>query len=267
MPIRVSSASSVRSCGEPLLRVSRSRRSWRAPARGGRRASRPSASDAGEHLLELRGGAAPRAARPRRSGRARVAPRSRRGSRRRNRARGDNRRHLGHGRLSHEPLARRRLRLQDRAGRSPGAARRASPTRRPGRAGRLGDRRRRGRLPGERRARAGPDGRLLHADRRRPLRLRPDRGRERGLRRLRDGRPARHGPQPGRVLARAARSRGARRDPARRRRDRGGGGRSRSSAAIRSTIRSRSTGSRSPASPIPSASSATRPRGRETACS
>ena len=37
---------------------------------------------------------------------------------------------------------------------------------------------------------ARPDGRFLHADRRRPVHLRPDRRRQRAERRLRDGRPA-----------------------------------------------------------------------------
>ena len=43
-------------------------------------------------------------------------------------------------------------------------------------------------VPPARRPRARPDGRLLHADRRRPLRLRPHRGDQRAVRRLRDGR-------------------------------------------------------------------------------
>ena len=82
----------------------------------------------------------------------------------------------------------RRLSEQSRLGR-PGAgpASLASPDG-PERAGRLRDQRRRRRLPISRRSGARPDGRLLHADRRRSVRFRPDRGDERAQRRLRDGR-------------------------------------------------------------------------------
>ena len=45
-------------------------------------------------------------------------------------------------------------------------------------------------VPAERRASARPDGRLLHADRRRSVHLRSNRRRQRAERRLRDGRPA-----------------------------------------------------------------------------
>ena len=61
------------------------------------------------------------------------------------------------------------------------------------------------------------DDRLLHADRRRPLRLRPDRGGERALGRLRHGRRAAGGDERRRVSARTARRRRPARDPARRR--------------------------------------------------
>ena len=68
-------------------------------------------------------------------------------------------------------------------------ARRACRCRRT--AGRHRDRRRRRRLPAQRRAGAGRHHRLLHADRRRPVRLRPHRRDQRDLRRLRHGRPSR----------------------------------------------------------------------------
>jgi hypothetical protein len=96
-------------------------------------------------------------------------------------------------------LPRRRLRLQDRARRAvrdpqelerlPGAE---------GADGRHRDGRRRRRLQAQRRAGADRHHRLLHADRRRPVRLRPHRRHQRHLRRLRDGRHADHGAGAGR---------------------------------------------------------------------
>jgi hypothetical protein len=88
-------------------------------------------------------------------------------------------------------VARRRLRLQDRprrAERDPqGHGRDADPART---AGGHRDRRRRRGLPAQRRAGADRHHRLLHAHRRRPVRLRPHRRHQRHQRRLRDGRPA-----------------------------------------------------------------------------
>ena len=60
--------------------------------------------------------------------------------------------------------------------------------------------------------------RLLHAGRRRPLRLGPDRGRQRALRRLRDGRRPVGGGEPARLAARPDPVRARRRGAARRRR-------------------------------------------------
>ena len=69
--------------------------------------------------------------------------------------------------------------------------RQGRPVRAPeGAAGRHRDVRRRRRLPAERAAGDRRDDRLLHADRRRPVRLRRDRRDQRDLRRLRDGRHA-----------------------------------------------------------------------------
>ena len=67
-----------------------------------------------------------------------------------------------------------------------------------GAAGRHRDRRRRRGVPAQRRAGADRDHRLLHADRRRPVRLRPHRRDQCDLRRLRDGRAADHGAGAGR---------------------------------------------------------------------
>ena len=64
--------------------------------------------------------------------------------------------------------------------------------------GRHRDRRRRRGLPPQRRAGADRDHRLLHADRRRPVRLRPHRRDQRDQRRLRHGRQADHGAGAGR---------------------------------------------------------------------
>ena len=100
---------------------------------------------------------------------------------------------------------RRRLRLQDRARAcSPRSSRRrrSAACRRICGRHRVG-RRRRG-LSAERRAGARRDDRLLHADRRRPVRLRPHRRDQRHLRRLRDGRPADHGARHRRHAAREA---------------------------------------------------------------
>ena len=85
----------------------------------------------------------------------------------------------------------RRLRLQTVARRVARAARRAArerPLRQS--AGRHGDRRRRGGVAARRRDLHRRDHRLLHADGRRPVRLRPHRCDQRALRRLRDGRQA-----------------------------------------------------------------------------
>ena len=104
------------------------------------------------------------------------------------------------------------------------------------------------------RAGPGPDRRLLHPDRRRPVRLRPGRRRQRPLRHLRDGRRAAARAQPRRLPAGRARRGGPRRDPraaARRSREAAGVG---SPAATRSTTPSRSTGWPSPGSSTPSAS-------------
>ena len=125
------------------------------------------------------------------------------------------------------------------------AVRRAAAARR------LEHRRRRRGVQADRRDRARDDDRLLHADRRRPLRLRPDRGGQRAVGRLRDGRRAAGGDERRRVPARVssaatccARSCAAARTSPRR-------PGSRSSAGTRSTIPSRSTGWRSPARCIP----------------
>ena len=106
------------------------------------------------------------------------------------------------------PLPRRRLRLQA-LGRRPATDRRrpAAPDR-PARA------RRPPTAPTTpassqltRRPRDRADRRLLHADRRRPVRVRPHRRHQRALGRLRDGRPARVGAEPRRLPARDARRR------------------------------------------------------------
>ena len=69
---------------------------------------------------------------------------------------------------AHRPLARGRMRVQDRPGRAARGPRGASAERRRRRARGRGDLRRRGRVPPLGRARARADGRLLHPDRRRP---------------------------------------------------------------------------------------------------
>ncbi len=98
-----------------------------------------------------------------------------------------------------QPVARRRLRLQDRTGRAgrPAQAQRAARAV-PRPAGRHRDRRRCRRLPAQRRAGDRRHHRFLHADRRRSLRLRPDRRHQCAVRRLRDGRQADPGAGPGR---------------------------------------------------------------------
>ena len=57
-------------------------------------------------------------------------------------------------------------------------------------------------VPGPRRPRDRQHGRLLHPDRRRPVRLRADRGHQRAVGHLRDGRVAGQRAEPGRVLVR-----------------------------------------------------------------
>ena len=84
-------------------------------------------------------------------------------------------------------------------------------------AGRHRDRRRRCRLPAQRRAGADRHHRLLHADRRRPVRLRPHRRDQRHQRRLCHGRQADHGAGPGGHADRPAAGRGHRQDHPRRR--------------------------------------------------
>ena len=110
---------------------------------------------------------------------------------------------MAHLAQAHLALARRRLRLQDLAGRR---CTRCWPSCRapPIPALLVGSETaddaavyRVSRRPGDR-----LDGRLLHPDRRRPVRLRPDRRDQRAVRRLRDGRAADHGAEPRRVLAR-----------------------------------------------------------------
>ena len=124
-------------------------------------------------------------------------------------------------------------------------------------------RRRRCRAP-DRRPRDRADRRLLHADRRRPLLVRPDRRHQRALRHLRDGRRARLRAESRRVPARDARRESLREIL------RGGAGRRgwrrarRSSAGTRSTTRSPSTGSRSRASCTPTRCCATPAAGRAT---
>ena len=71
--------------------------------------------------------------------------------------------------------------------------------RRPARARRRRHGRRRRASSAVRRPRDRADRRLLHADRRRPVRLRPDRRHQRALRRLRDGRQAADGAEPRRL--------------------------------------------------------------------
>ena len=103
--------------------------------------------------------------------------------------------------------------------------------------------------------------RLLHADGRRPVRLRPHRRDQRHLRRLCHGRQADHGARHPRHAGRQDPGRDGARDPEGRR----GGLRrrpaSRSPAAIRSIARSRSMGSRSSA-PASRARSAATPTPR-----
>src|SRR3954452_4900610 len=127
-----------------------------------------------------------------------------------------------------DSLARSRVRLQAAGGRGPCSACGAATTGRSERAGRIGHCRRRGRVPAERLARRRVDGRLLHADRGRPVRLRAYRCDERSVGRLCDGRQARDGFEPGGIPAGGAGRRRAARDPARRvrcrRRGRGGSG-------------------------------------------
>ena len=145
---------------------------------------------------------------------------------------------------------RRRLRLQDRAraccSRSSRKAGRAVLPE--GAAGRHRDLRRRRRLPAERAAGDRRDDRLLHADRRRPVRLRRDRRDQRDLRRLRDGR---HAALRAGARRHADRQAAGRDDPPHPRGRRVGlraAPASRSPAATRSTRSSRSTGSSSSAS-------------------
>ncbi len=99
------------------------------------------------------------------------------------------------------------------------------------------------------RARRGADDRLLHADRRRPVHVRADRGDERVLRHLRDGRAARVRAERRRVPEDAADG-AARRDPARRRRRRRGGRRGRRRRALdrrpRAEVRHGGDGVRAP---------------------
>ena len=73
---------------------------------------------------------------------------------------------------------------------------------RPRPARRARHRRRRRRVPAPRRSRDRRHHRLLHPDRRRPVRLGPHRGHQRAVRRLRDGRRAAARAQPGGVAAR-----------------------------------------------------------------
>src|SRR4051812_26847582 len=102
------------------------------------------------------------------------------------------------------PVAWRRVRLQALGG-GPAADRRGAPAaHRPARAGRRRHRGRRGRRGADRLAGHRPDGRLLHADRRRPVLVRPYRGDQRALGRLCDGRAARERLESGRVPARGA---------------------------------------------------------------
>lgn len=77
--------------------------------------------------------------------------------------------------------------------------------------------RRRGRLPAQRRAGADRHHRLLHADRRRSVRLRPHRGHQRDLRRVCDGRQADPGARPGRDADQRAQHGDHRAHPRRRR--------------------------------------------------
>ena len=127
-PRRAACAAAV----EPLVRVLDRRRSSPAPARAAASNQPPSASAVGEHLLELRRRRRDAPLGLAESARARAAPRSRRcscsSSERRHR--GDNKPHGGCRRTaSDEPFARRGLRLQDRPGRPPGAARASCPRR------------------------------------------------------------------------------------------------------------------------------------------
>jgi hypothetical protein len=129
---------------------------------------------------------------------------------------------------THELQPRGRLRVQARAGRPRNRARDALAARaRPQRPGRRRHGRRRRGGQALRRAGPGRDARLLHADRRRPLRLGPDRGHQRALRRVRDGGPAlphaeHRGVARRRLAARDAGAGPAGRD---RRGEQGGGGR------------------------------------------
>ena len=73
------------------------------------------------------------------------------------------------------------------------------------------------RVPAQRRAGAGGDHRLFHADRRRPVRFRPHRRHQRDLRRLRDGGPADPGAGAGRHAGQRASGPDNTADPGRRR--------------------------------------------------
>ena len=119
------------------------------------------------------------------------------------------------------------------------------------------DRRRRRRRPPHRRPRARPDRRLLHPDRRRPVRVRAHRRHQRAERHLRDGRRAGVGAQPRRVPARDARAGDARRRSCAAAATRSPPRARASSAATRSTTPSRSTASRSPAPCTPTRCSPT----------
>ena len=249
IPIRVSSASSVR--------TARTRSSW---------------SGAGRGLAHLAPRAPRRTSRPRRApgrgcagaggairGHARLGLAEALGLAERLERRVDLRvgeRALGHGADNRQVTAARLTALSHGAGlrlqaRPPAelhaAARRASRRAAdPSAARRLRHRRRRGRLPAATTG-ARLDRRLLHPDRRRPLRLRPDRGRQRAVRRLRDGRAPLTALNLVAFSLEALAADAPARDPARRRRRGGRGRRGRSWAATRSTTPSRSTGWRSPA--------------------
>ena len=115
---------------------------------------------------------------------------------------------------------------------------------RPARARRHRHRRRRRRRAAQRRPRARADRRLLHPDRRRPVRVRAHRRHERAVGHLRDGRRAGVGAQPRRVPARDARAGGAARRSCAAAPTRSPRRARASSAATRSTTPSPSTGSR-----------------------
>ena len=94
-------------------------------------------------------------------------------------------------------LVLRRLSEQARGRRARPGPGRFARAERPTGPDRLSDFRRCGCVQARRRAVARPDGRLLHADRRRSVRLRPDRRRQCDERRLRDGRSSAHGARHG----------------------------------------------------------------------